>query len=78
MMNFIKWLLNISCMIFFILVLAFIAFGIVDELFGPAQANRLLERLNIPLSYSQIIILGLICLVICMTLYYLRRRLFPK
>ena len=78
MTNFIKWLLNISCVIFFILMLAFIAFGIIDELFGPAQAKKLLKKLNIPLSYSQIIILGIICLVICMTLYYLRRRLFTK
>ena len=75
MTNFIKFFLLIVNIVLFVLVLLFVAFGIYEQLTGPAQAKKLLKVLNIPLSYNQIFIIGFVCAIIMVVLYRVRSKI---
>ncbi len=56
------------------ITVVFLAFGIFEELAGPAKAEALLKKLHIPLSYNMVFIIGLICLTIAWLLYLFREK----
>lgn len=50
----------------------FIAFGLYEQIAGPAKAEELLKKMKIPLSYNQVLIIGIICVIISVLLHYHR------
>ena len=75
MTNFIKSFLLIVNIVLFVLVLLFGAFGIYEQLTGPADAEKLLKVLKIPFSYNQIFIIGFLCAIIMVVLYVVRSKI---
>lgn len=53
-------------------------FGVYDEIMGPAKAEELLEKLHIPLSYDQVLIVDFICIALIFISYILRSKLSKK
>ena len=68
--------IHIALLIVIIITLIFNIFvfviGIYAEIMGIADANKLLKKWRIPLSYKQIEIIGLICIVICCASFILK------
>ena len=56
-------------------VVLFSIFGVFELIFGPADAEKLLERLHIPLNYKQMLIIGFTCLAVMFVTYFLRVKL---
>lgn len=76
MMGFVKTILLIINIISFILVLVFVAFGVYEQITGPAGLEKLLKRLNVPFSYNQFIFAGIICMAITVVLRIAREKYF--
>ena len=72
-LNIILLIINI---ISFVLVLLFGASGIIYELFGSASYEKTLEELIIPWSFEHIWSFMFVCLIILITTYILRKKLF--
>ena len=53
----------------------FAIFGIYEQIMGPADAEKLLKKLHIPLSYNQALLIGFVCLVLMIVSYILRAKL---
>lgn len=53
----------------------FAIFGVYEQIMGPADAEKLLEKLHIPLSYNQTLIVGFVCLALMIVSYILRAKL---
>lgn len=75
MMSFFKVFLLIVNIISFVCVLIFGIFGVYEQIMGPADAEKLLKRLNISWSYNCILVLGFICLAIMIISYIVRKKL---
>ena len=75
MTAFIKKLLLIINIISVIAGVLFWLFCIYDALAGPASAKKLLLKLNIPLTYEQMLLSGFICLAIIFITYFFREKL---
>jgi len=45
---------------------------------GAGGLERLLKRLNIPLSYNQFLFIGIMCLIIATTLHFIRGKLYGE
>lgn len=63
---------TISC----ILVLVFGATGIIYELLGPANYEKILEKLKIPWSVEQILLFMYVSIIILSITYFLRKKFF--
>ncbi len=74
-MNTVLLILNI---VSFAAVMLLTVFGIYEQIMGPANAEKLLKTLHIPLSYNQTVIVGFICLAIMIITYILRSKLSGK
>lgn len=48
----------------FIVTVLFAIFGVYEQIMGPADAEKLLKKLRIPLRYKQVLILGFVCLAL--------------
>ena len=72
-LNIILLIINI---ISFVLVLLFGASGIIYELFGAASYEKTLQALKIPGSFEHIWSFMFVCLIILITTYILRKKLF--
>ena len=72
-LNIILLIINI---ISFVLVLLFGASGIIYELFGSASYEKTLQALKIPWSFEHILSFMFVCLIILITTYILRKKLF--
>lgn len=72
-LNIILLIINI---ISFVLVLLFGASGIIYELFGSASYEKTLQVLKIPWSFEHIWSFMFVCLIILITTYILRKKLF--
>lgn len=72
-LNIILLIINI---ISFVLVLLFGASGIIYELFGAASYEKTLQALEIPWSFEHIWSFMFVCLIILITTYILRKKLF--
>lgn len=75
-MNFLKIALLVINIALFIFSIGFVLFGLVDQIFSPAKAEQLLEKLNIPLSYGWMIVIGIVCIVASALLHFARRKWF--
>jgi len=74
-MKFLKIFLIVINIVSFVCVLIFGAFGIIEQLLGPAGAEKLLNKLNISWSYHQVWVVGFICLAIMIISYIVRKKL---
>ncbi len=78
MRSFMNTVLLILNIISFAIVILFGVFGTYEQIMGPANAEKLLKTLHIPLSYNQTVIVGFICLTIMIITYILRSKLSGK
>lgn len=78
MNNFLKPFLLVLNIAFFVFVMVFMVFGVIEQLLGPAKAMKLLERLKIPWSYNRVLLVGFICLAITIVLFIVRKKLFGE
>ena len=78
MTTFISAILLVVNIASFAVTVLFGIFGIYDQIMGPANAEKLLKRLNIPLNYRQVLIIGFVSLVIMFIVYVLREKLSGK
>ena len=56
----------------------FIMFGIYDQIMGSGKAEQFLKKTHIPLSYSQVFIIGIISVALSIATYALLNKLFKK
>ena len=70
--NTILLIVNISS---FAVVILFAIFGVYEQIMGPADAEKLLKKLHIPLSYNQALIIGFVCLTLMIISYILIEKL---
>lgn len=75
MTTFINTILLIVNVISFAATVLFAIFGVYEQIMGPADAEKLLEKLHIPLSYNQALIIGFVCLALMIVSYILRAKL---
>lgn len=75
MTAFINVFLLIINVISFAATVLFAIFGIYEQIMGPADAEKLLKKLHIPLSYNQTLIIGFACLALMIISYILRAKL---
>ena len=75
MTAFINAFLLIINVISFAATVLFAIFGIYEQIMGPADAEKLLKKLHIPLSYNQTLIIGFACLALMIISYILRAKL---
>ena len=75
MIAFINVILLIINITSFAAVVLFAIFGIYEQIMGPADAEKLLKKLHIPLSYNQTLIIGFACLALMIISYILREKL---
>ena len=75
MTTFINTVLIIVNIIFFAVVVLLAIFGVYEQIMGPADAEKLLKKLHIPLSYNQVLIIWFICLALMIITYFLRAKL---
>ena len=78
MTTFVKTVLLIVNIISFVFTMLFAIFGIYEQIMGPANAEKMLKMLHIPLSYNQMLIFGCICIAIMIITYFVRIKLFRK
>ena len=78
MTDFLNSIMLIVNIISFIATLLFAIFGIYEQIMGPADAGKLLKKLQIPLSYNQALIIGFFCLALMIISYILRAKLSGK
>ena len=52
--------------------IVFGVYGIFEEIMGSGAAERLLEKLHIPLNYNQVLLLGTISFMITIVTYIIR------
>ena len=75
MTAFINTILLIVNIISFVATVLFAIFGLYEQIMGPVDAENLLKKLHIPLSYSQALIIGFVCLALMIISYILRAKL---
>ena len=75
MTAFINIILLIVNIISFAATVLFAIFGVYEQIMGPADAEKLLKKLHISLSYNQAIIVGFVCLALMIVSYILRAKL---
>lgn len=73
------WIINNTLLFISALyVVPFVLFETIDELFGPAQAERALQKLGIPLQYNQVVGGGIVFVCIFCITVYLRAKMRNK
>lgn len=75
MTAFINTILLIVYIISFAATVLFAIFGVYEQIMGPADAEKLLKKTHIPLSYNQVLIIGFVCLALMIISYILRAKL---
>lgn len=69
-------ILLITNIISFALVLLFGVTGIIYELLGAANYEKMLKKLKIPWSFERIWLFMFVCLIILIITYILRKKFF--
>ena len=72
----IRIILLIINIISFAFVFLFGATGIIYELFGPANYEKMLGKLKIMWSFERVWLLMFVCLIILIITYFLRKKFF--
>ena len=78
MTTFVNVFLIILNIVSFIITLLFAIFGLYEQIMGAADAEKMLEKLHIPLSYRQVLIIGTVSVFIMIFTYLLRTKFFGK
>lgn len=78
MRAFINIFLLIANVFSFVVTILFAIFGIYEQIMGPADAAKLLKKLNIPLSYKQVLIIGFTCIALTIITYLVRAKLLGR
>ena len=72
-----KFLLIINILSLIATVL-FAIFGVYEIIMGPADAEKMLKKLHIPLNYNRTLIIGFVCVVLLIVSFILRAKLSGK
>lgn len=78
MMEFAEKFLLIINIISFIATSLFAIFGVYELIMGPADAEKMLKRIHVPLSYNQTLIIGFVCVALLIISYILRAKFSGK
>ena len=78
MKTFFKIALSIVNIASFVFSMLFGALGIFDLIFGPSGTEKLLKIMHIPISYNQMVGIGIVCITIMIVTYFVRIKLFGK
>ncbi len=71
-------ILLITNIISFAFVFLFGATGVIYELLGPANYEKILEKLKIPWSFERIWLFMFVCLIIFVITYLFRKKFFTN
>ena len=75
MTTFINTILLVVNIISFAATVLFAILGVYEQIMGAADAEKLLKKIHIPLSYNQVLIIGFVFLVLMIISYILRAKL---
>ena len=75
MTAFINTILLIINIISFSATVLFAIFGVYEQIMGPADAEKLLKKLHVPLTYNQVLIIAFVCMALMIISYILRTKL---
>lgn len=78
MKPFINIIMQIVSIISYSVTALFALFGIYELIMGPADAEKLLKKLHIPLSYNQTLIVGFIFIILAIAGYIIKAKLTGK
>ncbi len=78
MKPFINIIVQIVSIISYSVTVLFALFGIYELIMGPADAEKLLKKLHIPLSYNQTLIIGFIFIILAITGHIIKAKLTEK
>ena len=72
---FINIIMQIVSIISYSATALFALFGIYELIMGPADAEKLLKKLHIPLTYNQTLIIGFIFVILAIAWYIIKAKL---
>ena len=75
---FINIIMQIVSIISYSATALFALFGIYELIMGPADAEKLLKKLHIPLTYNQTLIIGFIFVIRAIAWYIIKTKLTGK
>lgn len=75
---FINIIMQIVSIISYSATALFALFGIYELIMGPADAEKLLKKLHIPLTYNQTLIIGFIFVILAIAGYIIKAKLTGK
>lgn len=75
---FINIIMQIVSIISYSATALFALFGIYELIMGPADAEKLLKKLHIPLTYNQTLIIGFIFVILAIAWYIIKAKLTGK
>ena len=75
---FINIIMQIVSIISYSATALFALFGIYELIMGPADAEKLLKKLHIPLTYNQTLIIGFIFVILASAWYIIKAKLTGK
>lgn len=75
MTQFINMVLLIVNIVSLVVIILIVPFGIYEQIMGPADAEKLLKKLHVPLSYKQVLIIEFVCLALAGITYICRAKL---
>lgn len=75
---FINIIMQIVSIISYSATVLFALFGIYELIMGPADAEKLLKKLHIPLTYNQTLIIGFIFVILAIAWYIIKAKLTGK
>lgn len=70
--------MQIVSIISYLATALFALFGIYELIMGPADAEKLLKKLHIPLTYNQTLIIGFIFVILAIAWYIIKAKLTGK
>ena len=75
---FINIIMQIVSIISYSATALFALFGIYELIMGPADAEKLLKKLHIPLTYNKTLIIGFIFVILAIAWYIIKAKLTGK
>lgn len=75
---FINIIMQIVSIISYSATALFALFGIYELIMGPSDAEKLLKKLHIPLTYNQTLIIGFIFVILAIAWYIIKAKLTGK
>ena len=72
----IRFFLRFIIIVCLIIAILFAVLGLYEHIMGPEETKKLLKKLKIPWSYSLILLVGFISLIILIILYIVSTKLY--